>query len=69
MKFSNYFAILRIAGRFVRAYSKNIKAELAKDGDVSWWDRFSCVLAALESMDESEIEAIITVAKEAGNKK
>jgi len=68
MKLSNYFVIFRVAGRFLRAYSEAIKAEEEKDGDVSWLDRVSCLLEALQTMDERDLDAILKVAKQPGKK-
>jgi len=63
MGIGKYITIFRVAAKFLRAYSKAIKLEEAKDGNVSWLDRLTCVFDALTSMDEGDIDSIIKAAK------
>lgn len=64
MNIGGFLAVFQIAGKFSRAYSKAVKAEHAKDGDVNWLDYLSCIFEALGSMDESDLDVVVAVSRE-----
>lgn len=64
MNIGGYLAIIKILGKFSRAYSDAVKAEHAKDGDVSILDYLSCIFDALGSMDEGDLDLVVAVSKQ-----
>jgi len=69
MGIGGYITIIRMAAKFMRAYSAAVKVEQERDGDVSWLDYLTCILEALQTMDEEDLTTILKVAKKAGSKK
>jgi len=68
MTIGGYIAIIRLVAKFSRAYSKAVKAERVKDGDVSVLDYITCAFDALGSITEDELIPVIEIAKKAGSK-
>jgi hypothetical protein len=63
MQVGKVFSIIRMAAKFSKAYSQAVKAEQAKDGEVSLLDYLSCFLAALSAMNEEDLTVITQVTK------
>lgn len=64
MNIGGYLAIVRVLGKFSRAYSRAVKLEQAKDNDVTWMDYITCIFVALGSMDEGDLDQIVKVSKQ-----
>ena len=61
MQIGSYIAIAKLAAKFSRSYSKAIKTEQARDGDVSWWDYITCILDAAATLSEADVEPLTKV--------
>jgi len=61
MNIGTYLRLFKMGAKFMRAYSKAIKAEEARDGDVSWLDYITCILEALQTMNEDDLNTILKV--------
>jgi len=68
MSIGGYLVIIRLAAKFFRAYSKAVKAEEERDGDVTFLDYLTCVLDALQLMNEDDLTSVVKVAKKASRK-
>ncbi len=68
MGIGGYIAIVKLVADFFRAYSKAIKAEEAKDGEVSWLDYLTSILDALANLKIENLETALKSAKKQAGK-